>query len=306
MSIVERALAKSQAIQPKTEKAADSIVKGVANSAMPDELSKPESAPARTLETLLASRVAERGLVHLDRDRLTEGRMATPPSGESGNDYAPPSIKEDLRRLKRAVLKQAATEIAALPSQRVLMVTSALPGEGKTFTSASLALEIAAEADTPVLLVDGDVLRPKLTGLFGLEQECGLLDYLQDGTTNLDSIIFPTDIPQLTIIPAGRGREGVHELMAGPRLPHLTEELAGLWSRGIVLFDSSPALLSSEPHILAGLVGQVLFVVRAGVTEQRAVIEGIGSLGENRPVSLVLNCYLRPKIEYGYSSYYTY
>lgn len=305
MSIVERALAKSQAIQPKTDKVADSVVKGVSGPAAPSEPGGRESAPARTIETLLAGRVAERGLVQVDRDRLTEGRMATAPSGDD-HDYAPPSVKEDLRRLKRAVLKQAVTEIAELPSQRIVMVTSAVPGEGKTFTSASLALEIAAETDTPVLLVDGDVLRPKLTGLFGLEQERGLLDYLQDDATDLASIVFPTDVPQLTIMPAGRGREGVHELMAGPRLPQLTAELGRLWSRGIVLFDSSPALLASEPQILAGLVGQILFVVRAGVTEQRAVIEGVGSLGENRPVSLVLNCYLRPKSEYGYSGYYTY
>lgn len=301
MSIVERALVKAQssnarpAEPPRNTPAEAAGVRPVG-----------AAAGSRLLQTLLEKRAAERRAVHVDLEQITEGRFST--HGASADDEAP-SLLEDFRRLKRGVRERVALSTGLTtdaPSTRLLMVTSAVPGEGKTFTSANLALSLALELDSWVLLVDGDVLRPKISRLLGLEHEPGLLDYLEQPAREFASVLYPTDQPRLAVVPAGKTRPTAHELFSSQRLASFIGEVANLYSEGVVVFDSPPALATSEPPILAAHVGQILFVVQSGETEQRAVIEGIQSLGEGRPVSLVLNRYVRPALSYGYSRYYKY
>ena len=89
-----------------------------------------------------------------------------------------------------------------------------MAGEGKTFSSINLALSMAREKDHSVLLVDADVAKPQTSEIFGATDEPGLLDLLEDSKMKPKSAILQTDVPGLTILPAGRSRESATELLA--------------------------------------------------------------------------------------------
>ena len=172
---------------------------------------------------------------------------------------------------------------------RSIMVTSALPGDGKTFTSLNLALSMALERDHSLILVDGDVAKPHLSRVFQADQEPGLLDVLEDPTRSIESVILPTDIPSLSIVPVGRQSPQATELLASARMRSVIAELEALDPQGIVLVDSPPILLTSEARVLAGLFAQVVMVVRAGGTPQQAVREAVRLIGDGPKINLVLN-----------------
>ena len=169
------------------------------------------------------------------------------------------------------------------------MVSSALPGDGKTFTSVNLALSMALEKDHTVLLVDGDVAKPHVSDVFGAGDEPGLLDVLVDPERHVESVIFRTNIPRLSLLPVGRRNAHAPELLASARMRDLIRRLEALDPTGVVIVDSPPILLTSEARVLASLFGQVLLVVKANVTPQQAVLEAIEIVGEGPRVSLVLN-----------------
>jgi exopolysaccharide/PEP-CTERM locus tyrosine autokinase len=169
------------------------------------------------------------------------------------------------------------------------MMASALPGDGKTFTSINLALSISRERDTTVVLVDADVAKPHISRIFGVDQELGLLDALSDPSLDIESLVLPTDVKGLSILPAGKPREHATELVASSQMKDVVRRLIAAHAHRIALFDSSPLLVSSESRALAAFVGQVALVVRAGRTPRQAVLDAIGHLGEGKSVGLVLN-----------------
>ena len=169
------------------------------------------------------------------------------------------------------------------------MVSSAMPGEGKTFTSINLALSMAQERDHEVLLVDADVAKPHTSEMFGATKEQGLLDVLDDPGISITSLILPTDVDGFSILPAGRPRRHATELLASSVMEALIETLARLTKGQIVVFDSPPILQTSEAKVLASLAGQVVMVVRAEETAQDAVEAALGMIDEDQAVNLVLN-----------------
>lgn len=206
------------------------------------------------------------------------------------------------RPLVAAALGKSATPV---PNGHLLMMASALPGEGKTFTSINLALSMALEKDIQVLLVDADVLKPHLTRIFGMQEEPGLMDLLGDSNLHPDSVILPTDIPGLSLLPAGRQVPNGTELLASSRMEQIVTQLGARGSRRIVLFDSPPLLLSTESRAIVAVVGQVLLVVRAEYTSRAAVADAIGLIGDTKPVNMILNQSEAPASAgyYGYGSY---
>jgi protein-tyrosine kinase len=169
------------------------------------------------------------------------------------------------------------------------MMASALPGDGKTFTSINLALSMASERDVSVLLVDADIPKPHVSRIFGVEKEPGLIDALLDENIDVESLVLSTDVPGLDILPAGRSHEGAAELIASARMRHVVDRLQARHARRIVLFDSPPLLLSSESRSLVAVCAQVVMVVKSGQTPRQAVLNAISSIDESKPVSLVLN-----------------
>jgi Mrp family chromosome partitioning ATPase len=170
----------------------------------------------------------------------------------------------------------------------------------------NLALSIAREKDLEVVLIDADAAKSTLSGIFDLKEAPGLLNALADDVLDVESLILPTDVKGLSFLPAGQRTEddAATELLASARME---EVVARIGARGprIALFDSPPLLVTNEARVLASLVGQVLLVVRAGVTPQQAVLEAIRYVDDEKPLGLVLNQSKghAPGSYYGYGAY---
>jgi protein-tyrosine kinase len=213
-------------------------------------------------------------------------------------------IAHQFRTIKRPLVRKAFQESTSDNTlmQRCIMVSSALPGDGKTFTSLNLALSLAMERDHSVILVDGDVAKPHISKLFSAGNEPGLLDVLEDPARSIASVILPTDVSGLSVVTVGTQSRQATELLASGRMRTVLRELESLDPQAIVVVDSPPILLTSEARVLASLFGQVVMVVRAGGTPQQAVFDAIKVLGESAHVSLVLN----QALHVGDGSYYGY
>ncbi|MDQ2639196.1 MAG: AAA family ATPase [Pseudomonadota bacterium] len=198
---------------------------------------------------------------------------------------------DEYRQIKRPLLARAFSSDTsnAHSSARLIMMASALPGDGKTFSSINLALSLAREKDTSVVLVDADVAKPHISRIFGVDSEPGLLDALADPGLGIASLILPTDVKGLYILPAGKVRESATELLASARMKEVASQILAAYQRSVVLFDSPPLVVSSESRALAAAMGQVAVVVRAGRTPRRALLEALGYLPESKAAGLVLN-----------------
>jgi protein-tyrosine kinase len=200
------------------------------------------------------------------------------------------SVREELRRAKWPLLARLRpTSEPASARSGAWMVTSALAGEGKTVTSINLALSLTLERDAQVLLIDADVPKSHLSELFGLRHEPGLTDALSDHNIAPDSLIVGTDVPGLMLLPAGRIQGNAPELFDSERMGTMIDRLLGDRRERILLFDSSPLLLTNESQVLSRHMGQIILVVGADLTPQPAVMEAIELLGNERPVSCILN-----------------
>jgi protein-tyrosine kinase len=194
------------------------------------------------------------------------------------------------RIIKRPLISKALeASKAGNSAARLIMLGSALPGDGKTFTSINLALSMARERDVSVLLVDADVAKPHVSALFGAQDQPGLLDALSNAALDVEGMVLTTDVNGLSVLPAGHQQEGATEMLSSSRMQNIVSRLLAVNPRRLVVFDTPPILVSSESRALAAIAGQVVLVVRAGHTPQRAVLDALHHLGEDKDVSLVLN-----------------
>lgn len=235
---------------------------------------------------------------HIDLERLERQGFVTPMTDRRA------SVKE-LQLLKRPLLRNAFGQGAAVVEKgNLVMMTSALPGEGKTFLALNLAMSIALERDLTVLLIDSDVLKPALSNLLGLETESGLTDLLLDPNLHVSDVIKSTNIDKLRVIPAGRRFVHSAELLASDEMHRLAAELSERYPNRIVIFDAPPQLATAEAGVLAQWVGQILVVVEEGRTPQRAVKDAISHLDNQKVIGMVLNksrgAYAHGHYGYGY------
>lgn len=197
---------------------------------------------------------------------------------------------EEFRMIKRPLLQRAFAEPATAGEHpNVIAVTSSVAGEGKTFTALNLAISIAMELDRTVLLVDADLANPGLSRLLKAQDLPGLTERLLDDKVPLKDLLWRTDVPKLTLLPAGRRHRRSTELLASNSMKGLLDELATRYPDRVVLFDSPPLLATSEASVLAEQAGQVCLVVESATTPQFLVKEALGLLSHQDRVSLVLN-----------------
>jgi exopolysaccharide/PEP-CTERM locus tyrosine autokinase len=213
---------------------------------------------------------------------------------------------EEFRRIKWPLVLDADTPAAPdKPPHNLLMVTSALPGEGKTFTALNLAMVIAKERDSSVLLVDCDLAKPRLSRVLGLEGAPGMTDVLTSETLNPEEVIVGTDIAGIEILPSGKPTAVSPELVASRRMSDVLQMLASEGASRIVLFDTPPLLSTNEAHVLAPQLAHVLMVVRADHTPRTAVQEALALLDGHDSVNLALNQAVHGLMgeRYGYGKY---
>lgn len=262
----------------------------------------PEPKRAETLrEVEFLGQEGEQSRIDLDLEKLKAMGLVTPDAERS-------QLAEEFRHIKRPLLLNAFGEGALQASNRnLIMVTSASPNEGKTFTAVNLALSIALERDRTVLLVDADVARPSVARVLDFPGTAGIVDYLADHDRRLSDLILQTSIPKLRILPAGRRHAHSTELLASEAMLQLVQELAQRYPDRVVLFDSPPLLATSEAAVLAGLMGQVVMVVEADQTKREELKEALMLLDSKQYVGLVLNKSSKPfGADYYYGGYQTY
>ena len=218
--------------------------------------------------------------VDLDFEALERFGIVTPRAPRS-------RIADQFRVVKRPLIRNAMGRgTAAIAHGNLIMVTSALQGEGKSFTSLNLAISIAAELDNTVMLVDADVARPSILPMLGLPASRGLLDVLED-SAELSSVLLRTNIDKLTILPSGTAHPRATELLASEAMRNLLNDIATRYADRIVIFDSPPLLLTTEARVLASHMGQVVVVVQAGKTLQSDVQSALATI-DSCPVRLML------------------
>lgn len=221
--------------------------------------------------------------VELDLARMREMGMVTAAGGRT-------SLLEDFRIIKRPLLQRAFAE--RRPGDKpgnLIMLTSSLPGEGKTYSAINLAMSIAMELDHTVLLVDADVARPSVLRTLGLPAQRGLMDLLVDDKLDMGDVMLRTNVDTLSILPAGTSTPRATELLASSTMSNLVNEIANRYPDRIVIFDSPPLLLTSESHVLASHMGQIVVVVEAQTTTQHAVKEALSQLNGLDNVNLIYN-----------------
>ena len=235
----------------------------------------------------------------LDFDRLKEKGFLTP-------DDKTAKIHQEFRLVKRRLLDNAFGRLRpVVDNGRLILVTSSLPGEGKTFSSINLAISIAIGGEHPVLLVDADIARPSVSNTLELDipDEIGLADYLDDPSIPVTELLRPTSLPGLTLLPAGHLKHRPVDLLASGNMARLVEELRTLLPHHVIVFDSPPLLPVTETRSLSALVGQVMLVVAAGETPRTAVNESLLQLENCPAVGLLFNkAPVQPKAPayYGY------
>jgi protein-tyrosine kinase len=264
MSVIEKALEKMQHRTGGPQTAAHMPHMGA-----PGKVASPVPRPART--------------VQVDETALRSAGLLPP-------EHQARQIARQYRQIKRPLVDSAFGRNAPRTANgQLIMLASAVSGEGKTFTSMNLALSLAMEKDLHVVLVDADSPKPHISRLLGVDKEPGLLDALQDSGRDIESVIYPTNVRNLSFVPAGNHLESATELLASERMREICKRMTEHDPQRIILFDSPPLLLTSESQTLAQVVGQIVMIVKAGFTPQRAVLDAVSHFSEGKRVALILN-----------------
>jgi exopolysaccharide/PEP-CTERM locus tyrosine autokinase len=238
---------------------------------------EPAPAPAPRLRPARVTPPASGGAA-IDRVALREAGFIEPDSPGGG-------LAEEFRIVKRQLLLGTAEDAKS----RTILVCSARPDEGKTFCAVNLALSLAAESEREVLLIDADFPKPEILSILGIEGGAGLVDALADPLVDPENLVIRTDVPGLSVLPAGRHVANITELLASERTSDVLARLAGADPRRVLLFDAPPALLASPASVLATHAGQLLLVVRADQTTESDLREAAALLSACSNIRLLLN-----------------
>ena len=220
---------------------------------------------------------------HVDEQALIRGGLLAP------LDQAIP-VADEFRRIKRPLIDNflnAPPEAAEFMS--MIVVTSAMPGVGKTFCAVNLAASISLERELSVLLVDADVASPKISTSFGFGDRPGLVDLLEEEELAIEDVLVRTDLNDIQILPAGRKHRQSTELLASERMATVMHELATRYPDRIIVADSPPLLATSEAQVVARKAGQIALVLECGKTEELEVHEAVAMLRPEQAVNAILN-----------------
>jgi len=204
-------------------------------------------------------------------------------------------LTHQFRRIKRTIINKAFTSESE-KNRNLVLVTSPNEGEGKTFFSVNLALSIALELDTTVLLIDANVNKPSLNDALGIDpKNNGLMEYLTGEVGSIADVMLETSFKDLKVIPAGALHFRATELLASEKMKQLTEELALRYPDRLVIFDAPHLFGVNETAVLANLMGQAIITVESNKTQMEKLKSVKGIINSNVDVGLVLNKVLPKK-----------
>ncbi len=240
---------------------------------------------------------ATRPRLEIDFAALKRNAFLTPDAPQS-------TLADEFRIVKRPIMRNALGP-AKVANGNLVMVTSALPGEGKTYTAVNLAMSVAMEYNTSVILVDGDVAHPDVPNILGSPAEPGLLELLTNSSLAINDVLVPTNVENLAILPAGAQQGRATELLASAQMHTKLNELAARYADLVIIFDSPPLLPTTEARELATHMGQILMVVGADSTQQHAVKIALTAIEKCDIVLMLLNKAAKTDIG-SYGGYYRY
>jgi receptor protein-tyrosine kinase len=216
-------------------------------------------------------------------------------------------ISEEFRLAQRQILRAAFAPTAEAGVTNLVMVTSARPGEGKTFTAVNLAGSVALQGDHHVLLIDSDSKRDSICQALGLADAPGVLDLAANPSLDPNEVILRTEVENLSLLPVGQERGRSSELFASRDMTQLIQRLGRRYSDRLLVLDSAPCLSTSDPAALAPIVGQVLFVVEAERTQREEVEAALDLIQACPMIMLLLNkVQVTNRYTFGaYSNYYS-
>jgi protein-tyrosine kinase len=221
--------------------------------------------------------------VQLDFRVLRQNGMITP-------DNMASVISNEFRGIKRKLLQKARDPATRAAVNNLIMVTSSLPGEGKTFTSINLAISLAAERGLQVLLLDADVIRPSIGNIFKSTPQDGLTDLLSGKVKRLSDVMCRcAEIPNLAVLFAGSGHIDSPELISSSAMADLCTELSNRYPDRIIVIDTPPVLASPEPASLSSYVHQLIMVVAADQTDRHQLRKSLDAVASCKSVSLLFN-----------------
>lgn len=262
-----------------------------------DSLAGIKSADTTDVKKDIAIKTSRR--IELNLDAIGASGMLTPHSVRS-------QLADEFRVIKRPLIANAmAKGVPPIANGNLIMITSALPGEGKSFSAINLAISIAMELDNTVMLVDADVARPSILNMLGLPPAPGLLDVVSKESVDISDVLLKTNIEKLSILPSGTPHPRATELLASDAMIRLLDDMASRYSDRIIVFDSPPLLLTTESRALATHMGQIVLVVNAENTVQSAVKQAIATI-DACPVKMVLLNQARQASSDGYGYGYGY
>ncbi|TAK91037.1 MAG: hypothetical protein EPO06_06910 [Burkholderiaceae bacterium] len=241
--------------------------------------------------------------ISISIDKMREAGMVTP-------DGANIEVNAEFRIIKRPLLENAFSRggQATGTHSNTVMITSAIPGEGKSFCAMNLAMSLAMEPDHNVILVDADVHRFTTLRELGAEAQLkharGLIDLLHDPALPIEHCIHRTNIDKLMILPFGHFQSRATELFGSRSMLERIDQLCARYQNSMIVFDCPPILATTEARVLAGLMGQVVLIIEAERTTRDQVKEALGYIESANVVGTILNKNLNKAAHDYYASYY--
>jgi exopolysaccharide/PEP-CTERM locus tyrosine autokinase len=198
--------------------------------------------------------------------------------------YSPNSAISEYFKIIRTIISKLENK----KSLKTILVTSALPKEGKSFITSNLAVSIARGFDKYVLLVDADLKKPSLHEFFEIEADKGLCDFLTNHKLELSSLIKKTKIKKLSLLPTGSCLENSSELFSSKVMDLFIQEIKNRYDNRYIIIDSLPAQIS-ETLALVDKVDGVIIVVKSGKTNKELVANTIDTIGKEKVIGIILN-----------------
>ena len=299
MSTIERAMRKldgedlsqdrlrADEADVETSATENAVVAQAVESPVDTQTQEPEAAESTatpsTIELEPAEPAPRTRTAKLDFESLATRGFLVP--GEKSNVR----LSEEYQTIKRRLIANTVPGVLDCEAPNLVMVTSSLPSEGKTYTSLNLALSLSEEVERNVLLIDVDIAKSDMSRLFGVVNRTGLFDVLANPDLGLEDVIMTTNVPSLSLVPAGTIRERITENIASSSMAALSREVATRYPDRVVIFDCPPILATSSANALAPLVGQIVLVVESCQTTQQTLNHALSMMGDTPITGLVLN-----------------